>query len=313
MTDPRPDEHPTERLPADGDEPTEPLARGDDPTEPLARGGEEPTEVKPPRREPPTEPLPGEPPVAADSSGDGGRRLGIRVLVGSILAAIVLCGAYVALGGLDYKPAGAADPCDPRPWGDPQGLEETAERFTLSAIDGAACELGVSREELTRALASEDSRRQFAEANDLGDSQIEDALRSGLLRAVDDAENGGAIQPLVATGLRFTIKTLPMSTMIDLIENASDIFSGGTLDDLGGIVGGALDLLDPGGSDSGSGDGQGDGGGGSGLPQAGDVPGRVGGALTDRLKERLPEDVQKQLPDDLGKQVERGLNDLINP
>lgn len=276
--------------------------RGEHPTEPLPGSDGEPTEIKPPRTDPPTEPLrdpqPGAGAEAATAGPDPGGR-GVRVLVGSIVAALVLCGAYLALGGLDYKPSGAADPCDPRPWGDPQGLEETAERFTLSAIDGAACELGVSREELTRALAGDDSRQDFARRHGLSDSQIEDALRSGLLRAVDDAENGGAIEPLIATGLRFTIRTLPMSAMISLIENASDIFSGRTLDDLGGIVGGAVELLRP--------DDSGDGGG------TGNVPGRLGAELTDRLKERLPDEVRRQLPEDLGSQVEQGLNDLINP
>ncbi|MDQ2622724.1 MAG: hypothetical protein M3Y45_06765 [Actinomycetota bacterium] len=300
MTGPNPEDRPTEPLPGRGGEaPTEPLGR---------REAGEPTEIQPPRREPPTEPL------SESHSGDGGRGLGVKVLIGSILAALILCGGYVALGGLDYKPSGGTDPCDPRPWGDPQGIEETAERFTLSAIDGAACELGVSREELTRALAGESSRKEFARQHDLSDAQIEDALRSGLLRAVDDAENAGAIQSLVATGLRFTIRTLPMSAMISLIENASDLFSGSTMDDLGGIVGGALDLLDPSAPDDSGSEENGDGSeGGPALPEAGEVPGRVGGALADRLKEELPPEVREQLPDDLGQQVEKGLNDLINP
>lgn len=303
-----PDDLPTEPMGPDPDRPTEPLAGGDPPTEPL-----------PPRtQEPPTERLPETEPGQTGGTGAGrGRGLGIGVLIGSIAIAAVLCGGYIALGGLDYKPSGAADPCDPRPWGSPQGLEQTAERFTLAAIDGAACELGVSREELTRALADERSRQAFAESRGLSDAEIEDALRAGLLRAVDDAENGGALQPLVATGLRFTIRTLPMSAMIGLIENASEIFSGSTLKDLGGIVDGALDLLDPGGSgDPGDSEGQGSGGteadpGAAVSPD--DLPGKVGGELTDRLKQRLPPELREQLPDDLGSRVEQGLNDLINP
>ncbi len=295
------DDFPTEPL-RDDEPPTEPLGGADPPTEPL-RGDDRPTEPLG-RDEPATEPLPGA--GSGGGSSDEGRSLGIRVLIGSVLAALVLCGGYIALGGLDYKPAGAADPCDARPWGNPQGLEEIAERFTLSALDGAACDLGVSREELTRALASDDSRKRFAAANGFSDADIEEALRSGLMRAVDDGQTAGAIPPLVATGIRFTIKTLPMSTMIDLIENAGDIFSGANLDDLGGILDGALEMFSPGGtdqsggsSDGGAGEGNGGGGGtGSGLD-----------GLRDQIEKGLSDRIQKGLND----QIEKGLDQLMNP
>ncbi|MGB0121467.1 MAG: hypothetical protein WBP55_11005, partial [Solirubrobacterales bacterium] len=141
---------------------------------------------------------------------DESRTLGIWVLAVSIAVAVALVGVYIAAGGLDYKPAAAADPCDVRPWSDPGNLEETAQQFALSAIDGAACELDVSREELTRALADNQSRAEFAEEYDLSDSQIEEALRSGLNRAIDDAENAGAINGLVAAGARAAVRYLPM-------------------------------------------------------------------------------------------------------
>lgn len=277
---PDPDDEPTARLPEDpGGAPTKPLG---------GRGGDGPTESLPP-----------------GSAHGEGRGPGFAVLIVSILAAVMLCGTYVALGGLDYRPSGAADPCDPRPWGSPEGIEATAERFSLAAIDGAACELGVSREELTRALAGEESRQQFAADHGLSDAEVEDAVRAGLLRATDDAERGGALGSLAADGIRVAVKVMPMSVMVALIDNAARLFEG---DGLGGILGGALDLLeDP----SGSG---GPGGAGSeGRLDPGDIPGRVGGALTDRLKEQLPDDVQRALPDDLGSQVEKGLNELINP
>lgn len=265
------------------------------PTEPLPAGDHEPTEQLPDGGDAPTERLndgAGAPAGPHGPDRGRGRRLGFQVLAGSILAAVALCGGYIALGGFDYRPGGAADPCDARSWGDPQGLEETAERFTLAAVDGAACQLGVSREELIRALPDAQSREDFGEKYDLSQSEIEDAVRSGLLRAVDDAERADALQPLVAGGLRFAIRTLPMSALVGLIENASGIFSGGTLSQI-------LDAVD-------SGD----------LPDdldPGKLPGRLGGELSDRLKEQLPEELQQQLPEDLREQIEKGLDDLLNP
>lgn len=290
---PRQDEDPTVRLSAD--EPATdrmPEQPGDDPTDRIA------------------DPASGRQP--ASPSGDG-RRLGFAVLAGSILAAVVLCGAYIALGGLDYRPAGGVDPCAPRDWGSPQGLEQTAERFSLAAIDGAACELGVTREELTRALASDDSRKAFAADHGISDEEIEDAVRAGLLRATDDAERGGSLSAVAATGARLAIKVMPMSLMVSLVDNASDLFSSGIGSGLGGALGGALDLLGPGKRSEpapGEGDGKGSASGGPGVEE---LPGKIGRELTDRLREQLPDGVRQAVPNDLGSQVEKGLNDLINP
>lgn len=307
-----------------GDAPTEPLPERpeDEPTLPLAdRPEDEPTQPLADRAAEPTEPMPGAPGAAPDRdsgqpdrAGDG-RRLGFLVLAGSILAAVALCGAYIGLGGLDYRPAGGTDPCAPRAWGSPKGLEQTAERFSLAAIDGAACELGVSREELTRALAGDESRDEFAADHGLSDSEIEDAVRAGLLRATDDAERGGSLSPVAATGARLALRVMPMSLMVALIDNASDLFTSGLGSGIGGVLGDALGLLGPG---SGSGDSAGgesgeDGGTGSGSPSLEELPGRIGGELTDRLREQLPDGVREAVPKDLGSKIEKGLNDLINP
>lgn len=280
----------------------------------MTRGDEEPT-----RRLPedsggnPTEALPGEAagqPTAKLDETRSGRRLGYVVLFGSILASILLCGAYIGFGGLDYRPSGGTDPCAPRPWGSPRGLEETAERFSLAAIDGASCELGVNREQLIRALAGDRSRERFAADHGLTEAEIEDALRAGLLRATDDAERGGALSGLAATGARLAIKVMPMSVMVALIDNASSLFGRGYLDSFDGVLGGALDLLD---GPEGSPGTRGEGGSDTGPLDPKEIPGRVGGALTDQLKRQLPPEVQQVLPEDLGSQVEKGLDNLIRP
>src|SRR5262249_22645257 len=89
----------------------------------------------------------------AVSAGEG--RVRGRVLVGgAIVASLLLVGAYLAAGGSSYAPEKVQDPCKPRPWRNPEGLAQIAEQFSLSALDGAACKLGVSREALARALAT---------------------------------------------------------------------------------------------------------------------------------------------------------------
>lgn len=163
-----------------------------------------------------------------------------RLLVGgSIAAAIALVGIYLAAGGGSYAPAKTQSPCEHRPWRNPEGLQQIAEQFTLSALDGAACELGVSREVLARGLATPESRERFGRRYDIDEAQLAKAIRAGLLRAVDDAERAGALSPLLAAPLRETLKSIPLDQAIELIQNANTL-----LENLQGLLGPAQGLLE---------------------------------------------------------------------
>lgn len=155
------------------------------------------------------------------------------------VASLALVGAYLAAGGSDYAPAKVQDPCEPREWRDPGTIEEIAEQFSLSALDGAACELGVTRETLARALATQRARDRFMERYDLSDEELARAIRAGLVRAVDDAERAGALSPLLAGPLRETVQRLPLDQAIALVNDAS-----GLLDEAQGFLGPAQDLLE---------------------------------------------------------------------
>lgn len=163
-----------------------------------------------------------------------------QLLVGcSVLAALVLVGAYLVAGGSSYTPAKTQDPCKQREWRDPGSLQEIAEQFSLSALDGAACELGVSREELARALPTEEGREKFQDEFEIGSEEFAKAIRAGLLRAIDDAEEAGALSPLVGGPLRETVEQVPLDQAIELVEDASAAF-----ETFQGFLGPAADLLE---------------------------------------------------------------------
>lgn len=279
-------DRPTEVNPA-GDEPTAVNSPGEEPTRPMSGGGgDERTEI-------------------LSESGDGGRK-GIIVLVASIVASLLLVGAYAAAGGLDYGPDKAADPCDARPWTDPQNLEEAAQQFALSAADGAACELGVSREELTRSIAADDARQDFMDRHGFTESDLEEALRAGLNRAVDDAENAGVLGGLAATGIRAAIKVMPMSVMIGLLENADGIFNG-DFGSLGG-VGDVIDAITGGAEDLGSGTTD------DPLGSLGDaIQGALPDGTTDSLQGAIPDETRQKLKDQAEQKLKQGLDDLLGP
>lgn len=163
--------------------------------------------------------------------GPGGRIL----IVFSAAASAMVVVVYLALGGSGYEPTPVADPCEPRAWRAPQGVEESAQQFALSALDGAACELQVSRETLAVALASPESRAEFAAERGIDEAALETAVRAGVVRGIDDAESAGALSPLVATGLRALASRLPVDEAIALIDDASELFEGAS-DTLGNLL-----------------------------------------------------------------------------
>ena len=162
------------------------------------------------------------------------------LLVGVAIAlSLALVGIYLAAGGSSYAPAQIQDPCEDRPWRDPEGLDELAEQFSFSALDGAACELGVSRETLARALATPESRERFTERYGIDDAELARAIRAGLVRAVDDAERAGALPPFVAGPLRETVRQIPLDQAIELIDDTRTL-----IDELQNFFGPAQGLLE---------------------------------------------------------------------
>lgn len=149
-----------------------------------------------------------------------------KLLVGgAIVSAVVLVGIYLAAGGTSYVPAKTQDPCKHRPWRNPEGLDQIAEQFSLSALDGAACQLGVSRETLAQALATPEARERFAKRYGIDDAELAKAIRAGLLRAINDAEEAGALNPLLAAPLRDTVKSIPLDQAIELVQNARSLLN----------------------------------------------------------------------------------------
>jgi hypothetical protein len=142
----------------------------------------------------------------------------MRAIALTAAAAATLVVVYLALGGASYAPAKVADPCAPRDWREPQGVEEVAQQIVLSGLDGAACELGVSREDVVLAFASRDSLERFARDHGISDAELEQLVRSSLVRAVDDAERADALDPTIADLLRGVVRRIPIGGLLDLLD-----------------------------------------------------------------------------------------------
>lgn len=137
------------------------------------------------------------------SNGSTVSRLAVAV-PGAATVAALLVALYLLLGGADLGPRAVADPCAER--ARPAGVERT-QLAALATLDGTACELGSSREDLLRTLL--DKRRPAG----VGEDELADAFMTG----VDRAREEGALGELEATALKFGLRAGALAGVLGLV------------------------------------------------------------------------------------------------
>ena len=133
---------------------------------------------------------------------------------------------YLALGGGSFEPTPVADPCQPRALSEADGLGETIERIALRAVDGVACELRVSREELVLALRSEEAFDSFSAEHGIARSEAEQAIHDGLVSAVDEAEQEGTLPGFVAPFVRKAAEEVSPWLILETLERLGGFLPG---------------------------------------------------------------------------------------
>jgi hypothetical protein len=112
------------------------------------------------------------------------RRLALPLVAVALVVAVL--GVQLAYGGSSYESLASADPCAERTvTSQSEGIEGLTEHLVLVGVDNAACILGVTREAFVLDLA---------QTGEPTDEQV-DALREGLLSAVDEMQDDGSLPP----------------------------------------------------------------------------------------------------------------------
>jgi hypothetical protein len=139
------------------------------------------------------------------------RRGSVALLAAAIVVGAAVPATALAAGADEFGTVALQDPCaapaDPFPG---SGLDAATQRIVLSGLNGAACELGVSREELVLSLEP----RSDVDV-DWDRDTIQDALRSGVERAIADADQRGSLPGLVAEPLRWLVARAPISWFLE--------------------------------------------------------------------------------------------------
>ena len=142
------------------------------------------------------------------------------VLVALLLAGVALIGVELGLGALDEPSPKIANPCQPRE-GRSGGIDATIQRIVLDGLDGAACRLHTTREELVLSIGGGSlAPRQWDEHT------VEAALRAGLLRSVDAAEQRGDVPSFLAPALRGLVERAPLDKLIRGGFSLNDLLGG---------------------------------------------------------------------------------------
>ena len=145
-------------------------------------------------------------------------RAAVWIVAGLLLSGAVLVAVELGKGALNEPAPKIANPCTPRE-GRTGGIDTTIQRIVLDGLDGAACRLHTTREELVLSLGGGSAvlPRRWDEHT------VEVALRAGLLRAVDDAERRGDVPGFLAPLLRRVVERAPLDKLIQGGFNLSDL------------------------------------------------------------------------------------------
>jgi hypothetical protein len=147
-------------------------------------------------------------------------RIAFAALVALFVGAAGLIALELANGAVNAGALAVRDPCEPRPSFPGEGLDATLQRIVFDGLDGAACELGTTREELVLSLAPSSGVEQLP----WDDEAIELAIRAGLLESIDDAERRGSLNGFVAVVLRQVVERAPVQWLIDGGQGIAGLF-----------------------------------------------------------------------------------------
>ena len=143
----------------------------------------------------------------------------LAILAALLAAVLALVAVEFGKGAAEEPGRKIANPCHGRAPRAGGGLDATVQRIVLDGLDGAACRLHTTREELVLSLAPETGvRRRWS------DHTIEVALRAGKLRAVDEADRRGDIPGFATPFVRQLVEKAPLDKLVRGGISLSNLF-----------------------------------------------------------------------------------------
>jgi hypothetical protein len=135
----------------------------------------------------------------------------VRRLAILLAAAAALLVVELSLGAFGFGKPELAAPCTSKPAFEGGGIDGEVQRFALSGLNGAACKLGTTREELVLSFVPAAGTTDVRWDRET----IEDALRAGFDRAFDDLEERGIAGYVIGNVLEVIVGA-PLDFFLDV-------------------------------------------------------------------------------------------------
>lgn len=145
----------------------------------------------------------------------------MKVVAGLVAAAVVLLAVELGTGAWSFGATRTENPCTAQSPDLGGGFDATLQRIVLDGLNGAACRLHTTREELVLSLRPSSGHRPRWD-----DETIQDAVRGGLVHAIDKAEDRGDLPGFIATVLREAARHAPVKVLISGGSRLSDLLGG---------------------------------------------------------------------------------------
>jgi len=137
------------------------------------------------------------------SRASGAVTILVALLVAAVAVVVAEAGESAVHGGVTI-----VNPCKTRALFLGHGVDATIQRVVLDGLDGAACRLHTTREELVLSLRGGGGSRRWNQRT------FDTALRAGLLRAVDEADRRGDIPGFLVPAVRRVVETVPLDKLV---------------------------------------------------------------------------------------------------
>jgi hypothetical protein len=131
----------------------------------------------------------------------------LAVLLGLAVALLVV---ELALGAIHFGKPKLADPCTSKPAFEGGGIDGEVQRFALSGLNGAACKLHTTREELVLSFVPAAGTKRVRWDRET----IDDALKAGFQQAFDDTKQRGVAGFIIGNILEVVLGA-PLNYFLD--------------------------------------------------------------------------------------------------
>jgi hypothetical protein len=131
----------------------------------------------------------------------------LAVLLGLAVALLVV---ELALGAIHFGKPKLADPCTSKPAFEGGGIDGEVQRFALSGLNGAACKLHTTREELVLSFVPAAGTKRVRWDRET----IDDALKAGFQQAFDDTKRRGVAGFIIGNILEVVLGA-PLNYFLD--------------------------------------------------------------------------------------------------